>query len=251
MHAHRIEVFDRADDDAVVLLVPHHLHLVLFPTQQRLFNQQFVGRRSLQAALADGLELFGVVGNAPARAAKREAGPDHGGETHHLLHLPGLGHAVGNARTRRSQTNFGHGVLEFEAVFGLVDGLGRGTDQLDLVLVEHALAPQVERAVERRLPAHGRQDRVGALLGDDFFHRLPSDRLDIGHIGRGRIGHDRGRVAVDQDDLVTLFAQSLAGLYAGVVELAGLADDDRAGADDEDALKVCAFWHGALLGYFS
>jgi hypothetical protein len=31
--------------------------------------------------------------------------------------------------------------------------------------------------------------------------------------------------------------QRLAGLRAGIVELAGLADDDRAGADDEDGLN--------------
>jgi hypothetical protein len=57
------------------------------------------------------------------------------------------------------------------------------------------------------------------------------------------VGHDRGGVAVDQDDLVALFTQRLAGLHARVVELAGLADDDRAGANDEDALDVCALWH--------
>ena len=49
------------------------------------------------------------------------------------------------------------------------------------------------------------------------------------------IGHDRGRVRVDQHDLVALFAQGLAGLRAGVVELAGLPDDDRAGADEQNA----------------
>jgi hypothetical protein len=45
---------------------------------------------------------------------------------------------------------------------------------------------------------------------------------------------------------VTLVAQGLAGLGAGVVELAGLADDDRAGADDEDGLEVSALWHFLL-----
>ena len=37
--------------------------------------------------------------------------------------------------------------------------------------------------------------------------------------------------------------QGLAGLGAGVVELAGLADDDGAGADDEDLLDVGALGH--------
>jgi hypothetical protein len=50
-------------------------------------------------------------------------------------------------------------------------------------------------------------------------------------------------VTVDQDDFVALLSQGLAGLHAGVVELAGLPDDDRAGADDEDALEVDALRH--------
>jgi hypothetical protein len=110
--------------------------------------------------------------------------------------------------------------------------------------------PQVERAVQRGLAAHGGQDGIGALFGDDFFHRLPGDGLDVCHIRRGGVGHDRGGVAVDQNDLVTLFTQGLAGLYAGVVELARLADDDGARADDEDAFEVCTFWHVSLLVYF-
>ena len=44
VHTHRVEIFDRADDDAVVCLVAHHLHLEFFPAQKRFFNQQFVGR---------------------------------------------------------------------------------------------------------------------------------------------------------------------------------------------------------------
>ena len=37
--------------------------------------------------------------------------------------------------------------------------------------------------------------------------------------------------------------QRLAGLRSGIIELARLADDDRASADDEDGFDVCAFWH--------
>ena len=47
MHAHGVQVFDGTDDDAVVRLVAHHFHLVLFPAQQRLFNQQLIGGRGL------------------------------------------------------------------------------------------------------------------------------------------------------------------------------------------------------------
>ena len=69
------------------------------------------------------------------------------------------------------------------------------------------------------------------------------ERLDVGAVGDFRIGHDRGRVGVHQHDLVAVGAQRLAGLRAGIVEFAGLADDDRAGADDQDFLDVGALWH--------
>ena len=249
VHAHGVQVFNGTHDDAVVRFVAHHLHLKLFPTQQRLFDQQLIGRRGLQAALANGFKLFSVVGNAPAGAAQGEAGADDGGKAHRLLHHPSLVHRMGNARARRTQTDFGHRIFELEPVFGFVDGLWAGPNQLNLVFVEHPVAPQVKRTVEGCLAAHGWQDGVGALFGDDFFHRLPGDGLDVGHIGCGRVGHDRGRVAVDQDDLEPLFAQGFAGLNARIVKLTGLPNDDGACANDEDAFDVCALRHADLSVY--
>jgi hypothetical protein len=42
VHAHRIEVLDRADDDDVVGAVAHHLELVLLPAEQRALDQHLV-----------------------------------------------------------------------------------------------------------------------------------------------------------------------------------------------------------------
>ena len=104
---------------------------------------------------------------------------------------------------------------------------------------------QRDRAVERGLTAEGGEHGVGALAGDDRLDDLGRDRLDVGRVGELGVGHDRRRVAVDEDDADALLAQHPAGLGAGVVELAGLADDDRAGADDEDAADVVALGHQA------
>ena len=84
------------------------------------------------------------------------------------------------------------------------------------------------------LAAERGQQRVGPLGGDDLLDELGRDRLDVGAVGEARVGHDRGGVAVDEHDLEAVVAQDLARLRAGVVELAGLADDDRPGADHED-----------------
>ena len=105
--------------------------------------------------------------------------------------------------------------------------------------------------IEASLAADGGQQRVGTFPADDFFGELDAQRLDVGAVGQVRIGHDRRRIRVDQDDLVAVAAQRLARLRAGVVELAGLADDDRAGADDQDAVDVVAARHLAASLFHS
>jgi len=97
-------------------------------------------------------------------------------------------------------------------------------------------------------PAEGRQQRVDPVPGrqlrsDDPLDELGRQRLDVGGIGELRVGHDRGRVGVDQADAETLVAQHPAGLGAGVVELAGLADDDRSRPDHQDVVDVLASGH--------
>jgi hypothetical protein len=52
----------------------------------------------------------------------------------------------------------------------------------------------------------------GLFLFDDLGDHFGGDRLDIGRVGQFRIGHDRRRVRVDQDDPVALLFQRLAGL---------------------------------------
>ncbi len=136
-----------------------------------------------------------------------------------------------------------HRLVEQVAVFGLVDGIGVGTDHLDAVLGQHAVLVEVQRAVQRRLAAHGGQNHIRALGFDDLLYRLPGDRLDVGGIGHGRVSHDGGRVGVHQNDPVALLAQRFTGLGAGVVEFAGLADDDRTSANDENAVDIGTLRH--------
>ena len=71
-------------------------------------------------------------------------------------------------------------------------------------------------------------------------HRPGQQRLDVGRGGDLGVGHDRRRVGVDEHDLVALLHQHPARLGARVVELGGLADHDRAGADQQDLVEVVA-----------
>ena len=58
VNAHRIEVFDRADDDDVVLQVAHDLELELFPADDGFFDQDRVHRAQIQPALNDALQIL-------------------------------------------------------------------------------------------------------------------------------------------------------------------------------------------------
>jgi hypothetical protein len=150
---------------------------------------------------------------------------------------------VGEKRFRRLEADPAHGVAEKLAVLRLVDRLGGGADHLHAVFFQNAHLLERQGAIERGLSPHGGQECVGALLLDDFCDDLRSDRLHIGGVGQIRVGHDRGRIGIDQHDPVALFTEGLAGLGSRIVELAGLADDDRTGADDEDRGDVGTFGH--------
>jgi putative heme-binding domain-containing protein len=119
----------------------------------------------------------------------------------------------------------------------------RRADQLDIVLRQHARIGEIHGEIQSRLAADRRQNGVGPFLRDDRFDEVDRERLDVGAVGELGVGHDRRWVAVDENDLEPLGAKRLTGLGTGVVELAGLADDDRTGADHEDAFQVGTSWH--------
>ena len=85
------------------------------------------------------------------------------------------------------------------------------------------------------------------LVREHLVEHLDGERLDVGRVGELRIGHDRRRIRVDEDDAQALLAERLARLGAGVVELAGLADHDRPRPDDQDRLEIRSTWHRAFL----
>ncbi len=243
MHPHRVDVFDRAHDDAIVFSVAHDLHLEFLPADHRLLDQQLVRGRRFQPALADGDEFLAVVGDAAARPPEGERRPDHGRKTDRRLNLQCLLQRMRERRARAGEPYPRHGLLEFFAVLGLVDRLAARAYHLDPVLLQNAVPNQVQRAIEPRLAAHGRQQRIGPLPGDDGLQHLPVHRLDVGDIGHVRVSHDGRWIRIHQDHLVVFGAQRLAGLRTGIVEFAGLADDDGARPDDEDALDVGALRH--------
>ena len=192
------------------------------------------------------------MGDAGAQAPHGEGGAHHHGVAAQGLDgLVALGHGAGDGRSGHLGAAALNNPLELLTVLTGPDGRGISADELDAIGVQDAVLDQAHGGVERRLPAKGGQEGVGALLGDDGLEDLGAHGLDVGGVGDVRVGHDRCRIGVDQDDPDALASQHAAGLRAGVVELARLADDDRPGADDQDGCDIGAKRHVSALPWSS
>ena len=241
---HRVDVLDAADDHAVVRVVTHHLELVLLPAVHRLLDQDLADRAGLQTVRGDLLELLSGERDAGASSAEDVGGADDGGQADVVDDDPGFLHRVRCAGSETVEADAEHRLLEDLPVFRGCDRFGIGADHLRLARhADQAALEELHRDVQAGLAAERRQHRIGLLAVDDRRDDLPGERLDVGGVGEVRVGHDRRRVRVGEDDAIALLAQYPARLRTGVVELACLADHDRTGADDQDRVDVGALRH--------
>ena len=244
MHAHGIDVLNRTDDDRVIRLVADNLHLELFPTEQAFVDQDLAHRGRIKTRQANALVVFLVVGNTAACPAKGEGRPDDRRQPKRLKCLPRLVQVCRNCGFRIFETDARH---RFGEQLAILSHFNRGLlrpDQLDTETLQRAIIRQRQRGIQRRLTAHGRQQRVRLFFFDNLADEIRGDRLDIGGISQIRVRHDGRGVRVDQNDPIPLFAQGFYRLCAGVIELTCLSDHDGASSDYEDRGDVFAFWHG-------
>ena len=128
MHAHWVEVFNRADNDAVVVFIAYNFHLVLFPAENGLLNQQFMRRRRIETTFANCQKLIFVVGNTAARTAHGERRTNQRREANLFLCRQSFVHGVTDKRFRARQTDFFHRLLKAATVFCLIDSIFGRTD---------------------------------------------------------------------------------------------------------------------------
>ena len=248
VHAHRVDVLDRAHHHHVVVAVAHQLELEFLPAVDRFLDQHVGAGRSRQPGAGHPVDLVGGVRHARAQPAHGEARPHHDRQAEFFDRLADLVHGETHSAAGGFTADLGDDVLEPLPVLAALDGVEIGADELDAVALQHPVLVQRDRGVERGLPTQSGQQRVDlvaalGLLGDHPLDERRGDGLDVGVVGVLGVGHDGGRVGVDQADLQSLGAQHPARLGAGVVELAGLPDDDRPRADHQDVAQVGATRH--------
>ena len=247
MDAERIDVLHRADGDARVVGVAHHLVLDLLPADEALLDHDLADRAGPQPG-PDPLAVGGLgLDDAAAGAAERERRADDGRQADRRERLVGRGVALRLGRALDDEAR-GVGladpveqVAERLAVLGHPDRLERRAEEADGVAFEDARVGHRGDEVERCLAAQPGEEPLGLFLGDDRLDRLDRQRLEVDDVGDRGVGHDRGRVRVDEDRPDALGPQRAAGLGAGVVEFGRLADDDRPRSEDQDRRRLQAW----------
>src|SRR5699024_3741960 len=251
VNTHGVEVFDGAHDHDVVVGVAHQLQLVLLPPEDGFLQKHLGGRGQRKSLSGDTAQFLLVVGKARARPSHGEGGTYNDRVGEFLGGVQAFLEGLADTGSGGLPTDPFDDLFEALPVLAGLDRVDVGTDQLDVVLGENARLVQVDGGVERGLPAQGGKEGIGAFLGEDLLDHLRCDRFDVGCVGDLRVGHDRCRVGVDQDDPETLGLEDTAGLGARVVELGGLPDHDRPGADHQDGRKVTTARHALFSSYCS
>ena len=201
-------------------------------------------RRQLQSVRGNLFKFIAIIGNAAARTAEGKRRADDDRKTQLCLCRARLLHRMHRKRLGAGKSYLAHRLLEQVAVFRRLNRLHRRANQLDAVALQHAVFGQIQRAVQRRLPAHRRQNRVRALPGNNFLHRIPLNRLNISSVRHLRVGHNRRRIRIDENDAQPLATQRLARLRPRIIKLARLTDDNRPRANNQYRIQITTFGHG-------
>ena len=230
--AERIDVLHRADGDARVVGVAHHLVLDLLPADEAVLDHDLADRAGPEPGpdpLAIGRLGLDDPATGPAEGERRpddrrQADLVQGGVSGCFSFV--VCRPLDDPRRGVGLADPLEQVPEALAILGHFDGDQRGSEELDVVALERAACREGHRQVERRLAAEPGEQALRPLLGDDRLDGLEGERLEVDRVGDLGVGHDRRRIAVDEDRPDALGPQGAAGLGAGVVELGGLADDD-------------------------
>jgi hypothetical protein len=224
-------------------VIPHDLELELLPALDRLLDQDLVGGRLREPVADDCAELLDRARRAPARPAEGERGPDDERQTDLAADALRVLKRACPFGARDLRPDLDHCLLEELPVLRHANRVPARADQLDRPLVQDPRVRQGEREVQPRLSADRRKERIRTLPLDDLLQERWGERLDIGRVGELRVGHDRRGIRVDEDHAIALAPERPDGLRAGIVELAGLSDDDRPRSDDENFGDVRSLGH--------
>ena len=103
---------------------------------------------------------------------------------------------------------------------------------------------QIAGQIQRGLTTHGRQYGIHIFDRADFLNRPGGQGLEVNCIGHHGVGHDGGRIGVNEYHTVPFLFKRFASLSTRVIKLTGLTNNNRTGTDDEYGVNIVSAGHG-------
>ena len=247
MNTHRVNVFNRTDDNRVVGGIAHQLELVFLPAQNRLLEQHLARGAFVNTVFDHSTQFRLVMGEAGPESPHRERRADNDRIARHRDEVECAVNRLHDDAPRNIRTALKDQILENLAVFTASNGLELCANEFDVVLCENSLLVQGHCRIQRSLTSERGKDCIRLFFHDDRFKRRSCDRFDIRRIGKIRIGHNGRGIRVDQNHSNAFGSKNTARLGSGIVEFGCLTDHNRARPDHEDGIDVMAFRHYSAL----
>ena len=100
----------------------------------------------------------------------------------------------------------------------------RSIDSGGVPIIGTPLRLQIERQIQRRLPAKLHDHALRPLAIHHRKHVFQRERLEIKPVGSVVVGGDGLRIAIHHDGFVAVFAQRKRGMAAAIIEFDSLPD---------------------------
>ena len=179
----------------------------------------------LQTSARNEAELFFVMRNTASKTSHRKRGTYDNGIRQRFNSLKTFFNGVADKRTCRFATNLGNNRTKLFTILTSANRIHICTDELGTVFRKNSLIMQFDGGVQSGLSAQCCENCRWFLFGDDHFQNFSCDRFNISCVGKFRIGHDCGWVGIDQYDSDTFSSKYSTCLGAGIIKLAGLANN--------------------------
>ena len=243
MDTKRVNVFDKANGNHIVVCVADNLKLELFPAENRFLYENLTYEAGLQTSCADGFEFFAVVDKSAAGSSHGVGRAKNNRVTQFICNSESIFYTVCNLAASHFNSQGIHRLFKLNTVLSALNGIYLNTDYLYVIFVKNAGFVQLCTEIQSRLTAKIWQKGVRTFFGNNLFQSFYIERFNVSDISGFRVCHDRGRIGIDQNDFVAQFAKCLAGLGTGIVKFAGLTDDNRTGTYDEYFVNIRSLWH--------
>ena len=153
MDTHCINVLDEADGNHLVLGVPDHLHLQLFPAEDRLLDKALVCQGKLKAVPCDSLKFLHVVAETATLAAHGICRTHYYRETDVVCYSLSFGNCMADSGAGGLDSKPLHGFLEDLPVLAPLNSVQVYADNFYAIFVQNSSLAELAGQVQAGLAA--------------------------------------------------------------------------------------------------